>query len=56
MTDVLPENVIEAMLAKISLGELGEPEDIAKAVAFLATPESDYITGNTIHVNGGMYM
>jgi 3-oxoacyl-[acyl-carrier protein] reductase len=56
MTDVLPENVIEAMLAKIALGELGEPEDVAKAVAFLATPESDYITGNTIHVNGGMYM
>jgi len=56
MTDVLPENVIEAMLAKIALNELGEPEDVAKAVAFLATPESDYITGNTIHVNGGMYM
>jgi len=56
MTDVLPENVIEAMKAKISLGTLGEAEDVANAVVFLASPESDYITGNTIHVNGGMYM
>jgi len=56
MTEVLPESVIEAMLAKISLGTLGEAEDVANAVVFLASPESDYITGNTIHVNGGMYM
>ncbi len=56
MTEVLPKEVIDAMLAKISLGTLGEPEDVAKAVMFLASPESDYITGNTIHVNGGMYM
>jgi len=56
MTDVLPENVIEAMLAKIALGTLGEAEDVANAVVWLASPESDYVTGNTIHVNGGMYM
>lgn len=56
MTEVLPENVIEAMQAKIALGTLGEAEDVANAVVFLASPESDYITGNTIHVNGGMYM
>jgi len=56
MTEVLPENVIDAMKAKISLGTLGEAEDVANAVVFLASPESDYITGNTIHVNGGMYM
>ncbi len=56
MTDVLPDNVIDAMKAKISLGTLGEAEDVANAVVFLASPESDYVTGNTIHVNGGMYM
>lgn len=56
MTDVLPENVIDAMKAKIALGTLGEAEDVANAVVFLARPESDYVTGNTIHVNGGMYM
>lgn len=56
MTEVLPENVIDAMKAKISLGTLGEAEDVANAVVFLASPESDYVTGNTIHVNGGMYM
>jgi 3-oxoacyl-[acyl-carrier protein] reductase len=56
MTDVLPENVMDAMKAKIALGTLGEAEDVANAVVFLASPESDYITGNTIHVNGGMYM
>jgi 3-oxoacyl-[acyl-carrier protein] reductase len=44
------------MLAKIALGTLGEAEDVANAVVWLASPESDYVTGNTIHVNGGMYM
>jgi 3-oxoacyl-[acyl-carrier protein] reductase len=56
MTEVLPEDVISAMKAKISLGTLGEAEDVADAVVFLASPQSDYVTGNTIHVNGGMYM
>jgi 3-oxoacyl-[acyl-carrier protein] reductase len=56
MTDGLPKEVVDAMLAKISLGELGEAEDVANAVMFLASPVSDYVTGQTIHVNGGMYM
>ncbi|MCD8552602.1 3-oxoacyl-[acyl-carrier-protein] reductase [Seleniivibrio sp.] len=56
MTDGLPKEVVDAMLAKISLGELGEADDVAEAVMFLASPASDYITGQTIHVNGGMYM
>lgn len=56
MTEVLPKEVIEAMLAKISLGTLGEAADVADAVMFLSSPQSDYVTGQTIHVNGGMYM
>jgi 3-oxoacyl-[acyl-carrier protein] reductase len=56
MTDGLPKDVVDAMLAKISLGELGEADDVANAVMFLASSASDYITGQTIHVNGGMYM
>jgi len=56
MTDGLPKEVVDAMLAKISLGSLGEADDVADAVMFLASPASDYITGQTIHVNGGMYM
>lgn len=56
MTDGLPKEVVDAMLAKIALGSLGEADDVAEAVLFLASPSSDYITGQTIHVNGGMYM
>ncbi len=56
MTADLPEPAREAMLAQIALGRLGEPADIAKAVAFLAGPSAAYITGETLHVNGGMYM
>jgi 3-oxoacyl-[acyl-carrier protein] reductase len=56
MTDVLPENVKEEMKKLIPLGRFGTVEDIAKAVVFLASPESGYITGQVIHVNGGMYM
>ena len=48
--------VRDAMLQQIALGRLGEPADIAKAVAFLAGPSAAYITGETLHVNGGMYM
>jgi len=44
------------MAAQIALGRLGTPEDIACAVAFLASPQAAYITGETLHVNGGMYM
>ena len=56
MTRDLPEDAKNAMLGQIALGRLGEPADIARAVAFLAGPEAAYITGETLHVNGGMYM
>ena len=56
MTAELPEASKEAMLGQIALGRLGEPADIARAVAFLAGPNASYITGETLHVNGGMYM
>lgn len=56
MTRALNESQQSALLAQIPLGRLGAPEDIARAVAFLAGPNADYITGTTLHVNGGMYM
>lgn len=56
MTDALPEENKEALLSQIPLGRLGDPEDIAKAAAFLASDDAGYITGQTIHVNGGMVM
>ena len=56
MTADLPEQARESMLAQIALGRLGQPADIAKAVAFLVGPSAAYITGETLHVNGGMYM
>lgn len=56
MTDDLAENVQEAMKAQIPQGILGKPEDVAAAVGFLVSPESSYVTGQTLHVNGGMYM
>ncbi len=56
MTADLPEAAKDAMLGQIALGRLGEPADIARAVAFLAGPSAGYITGETLHVNGGMYM
>jgi len=56
MTRGLPEDAKTAMLGQIALGRLGSPEDIAQAVAFLAGPTATYITGETLHVNGGMYM
>ena len=56
MTADLPEAAKQAMLGQIALGRLGEPADIARAVAFLAGPDAGYITGETLHVNGGMYM
>lgn len=54
MTDVLPEDVINGMLERTSLGKLGMPEDIANAVLFLASDESSYITGQTLEVSGGL--
>ncbi|RZA19950.1 MAG: 3-oxoacyl-ACP reductase FabG [Lysobacteraceae bacterium] len=56
MTADLPEAARQAMLGQIALGRLGEPADIARAVSFLAGPSAAYITGETLHVNGGMYM
>ena len=56
MTANLPETQQKALLAQIPLGHLGKPRDIAHAVAFLASPQAAYITGQEIHVNGGMYM
>jgi len=56
MTRDLPEDAKQAMLGQIALGRLGEASDIADAVAFLAGADANYITGETLHVNGGMYM
>ncbi|MDR2013233.1 MAG: 3-oxoacyl-ACP reductase FabG [Rhodanobacter sp.] len=56
MTRALPEVQRNALLGQIALGRLGAVEDIAKAVAFLASPAAASITGETLHVNGGMYM
>ncbi len=56
MTDVLSKEVQDEMLKMIPLAQFGEPKDIANAVVFLASDESRYITGQTIHVNGGMVM
>jgi len=56
MTDALGEAQKTALLTQVPLGRLGSPDDIAAAVAFLAGPEAAYITGETLHVNGGMYM
>jgi 3-oxoacyl-[acyl-carrier protein] reductase len=56
MTRDLPQAVKDKLLADTALGRLGSPADIAAAVAFLASPAAAYITGETLHVNGGLYM
>jgi 3-oxoacyl-[acyl-carrier protein] reductase len=56
MTRALDEQQVSSLLQQIPLARLGQPEDIAAAVAFLASPQAGYITGSTLHVNGGMYM
>jgi 3-oxoacyl-[acyl-carrier protein] reductase len=56
MTVALPDMVKEEMLKRIPLKKFGQPRDVAAAVAFLASDDASYITGETIHVNGGMYM
>ena len=56
MTEGLPEGVKTALLASIPLGRLGAAEEVAHAVAFLASPQASYITGTELHVNGGLYM
>ena len=56
MTDQIDEKYKEAIIAKIPSNRLGKPEDIANAVTFLSSNQSDYINGETLHVNGGMYL
>jgi 3-oxoacyl-[acyl-carrier protein] reductase len=56
MTRALTEEQQAAIVLQIPLGRLGRPEDVAAAVAFLASPAADYVTGCTLHVNGGMHM
>ena len=56
MTDKIDEKFKEVIISKIPSARLGEPEDVANAVIFLASSHSDYVNGETLHVNGGMYM
>jgi 3-oxoacyl-[acyl-carrier protein] reductase len=56
MTDKIDEKYKEVIISKIPSARLGEPKDIANAVIFLASSLSDYVNGETLHVNGGMYM
>lgn len=56
MTEALGEKVREALLAQVPAGRLGDPGDVAQAVAFLASDRASYVTGQVLHVNGGMYM
>jgi len=56
MTQSLPEEQKTALLSQIPLKRLGRPEDIAEVVGFLVSDKGGYVTGETIHVNGGMYM
>jgi 3-oxoacyl-[acyl-carrier protein] reductase len=56
MTKALDDKTREALLAQVPLQRLGNPEDVAAAVGFLVSSEAGYITGATLHVNGGMYM
>jgi 3-oxoacyl-[acyl-carrier protein] reductase len=56
MTAALPEEQHKALMSQIPLGALGQPQDIAHAVAYLASPQAGYVTGQELHVNGGMFM
>ncbi|EKU43220.1 3-oxoacyl-[acyl-carrier-protein] reductase [Lysinibacillus sp. HST-98] len=56
MTEQLPADIKQGMLTQIPLAKLGQPEDIAKAVAFLASDDANYMTGQTLHIDGGMVM
>jgi len=54
MTAVLPEKIKERLLGEIPLGRMGQPQEVAAAVSFLASEDASYITGHTLHVNGGL--
>ncbi len=56
MTEVIPENIQQKIRERIPMGRTGKPEEVANAVLFLASDEASYITGSTVHVNGGMLM
>ncbi|TGV05201.1 SDR family oxidoreductase, partial [Mesorhizobium sp. M00.F.Ca.ET.186.01.1.1] len=56
MTDVLPEDIKAGLISQIPLARLGQTEDIASVVLFLASDAANYMTGQTLHVDGGMYM
>ena len=56
MTEVIPENIQQEIRERIPMGRTGKPEEVANAVLFLASDEASYITGSTVHVNGGMLM
>jgi len=56
MTSSLAEAQVESLLSQIPLGRLGKPEEIASLIGFLVSQDANYITGETIHVNGGMFM
>jgi 3-oxoacyl-[acyl-carrier protein] reductase len=56
MTEKLPDKVKETFLAQIPMGRIGEPDEVAETVYWLASPGATYITGQVIHVNGGLYM
>merc|ERR1719213_996421 len=56
MTDKLKDEWKDELLKSVPAGRLGTPEEVAEAVYFLASPMADYVTGQTLHVNGGMYM
>lgn len=56
MTAQLPEEQKKALQSQIALGKLGQPQDIANAVVYLASDGAGYVTGQELHVNGGMYM
>jgi acetoacetyl-CoA reductase len=56
MLDTMPEKVLTALIERVPVKRLGKPEDIARAVMFLAADDADFITGETLAVNGGLYM
>jgi 3-oxoacyl-[acyl-carrier protein] reductase len=56
MTRALPEAQRDAILQKVPLNRFGKPDEVAAAVVFLAGPKAGYVTGTTVHVNGGMFM